>query len=152
MDKIYISFVSAHGRDWSVKGNERAVTEISLSREYEKKDENAVTREAAQQLQSYLNGERQNLSFAMELHGTAFQKEVWAALRNIPYGATVSYGEVASRIGRPKAVRAVGQAIGKNPCLVAVPCHRVMGKDGSLTGFSAGLELKRYLLALEQKR
>ena len=152
MDKVYISFVSVHGRIWSVVGNDRAVTEISLSCECEKTGENAVTREAARQLQAYLNGKRQHLSFAMELHGTVFQKEVWAALLTIPYGTTATYGEVASWIGRPKAVRAVGQAIGKNPCLVAVPCHRVVGKNGSLTGFSAGLELKRYLLALEQKR
>ncbi len=87
----------------------------------------------------------------MELAGTAFQREVWGALVDIPFGTTVSYGEVAAKIGRPKAVRAVGQAVGKNPCMIAVPCHRVIGKDGSLTGFSAGLEWKRYLLGLEQK-
>ena len=99
----------------------------------------------------YFSGNIPDFLPPFRLDGTDFQKQVWTALLQIPYGTTVSYGEVAEMIGRPKAVRAVGQAVGKNPCLIVVPCHRVMGKNGSLTGFSAGLELKRYLLGLEQK-
>lgn len=151
MDKVYISFASADSYIWAVRGNERAVTEIKPGKSDISFEENVITRTAALQLQEYLDGNRQSFDFPVECSGTAFQKEVWSALMQIPYGATASYGEVAEMIGRPKAVRAVGQAIGKNPCLIAVPCHRVIGKNGSLTGFSAGLKLKQYLLGLEQK-
>lgn len=151
MDKVYISFASADGDTWSVRGNERAVTEIKPGKTDISFEENVITRIAALQLKEYLDGNRRSFDFPVECSGTAFQKEVWAALMQIPYGTTASYGEVAELIGRPKAVRAVGQAIGKNPCLIAVPCHRVIGKNGGLTGFSAGLELKQYLLGLEQK-
>ena len=151
MDKVYISFVSADSRIWEVRGNDRAVTGITPGKAVLSCEENAVTRNAALQLQAYFCGARKIFDFSMEWSGTDFQKQVWSALLQIPYGTTVSYGQVAAMIGRPKAVRAVGQAVGKNPCLIAVPCHRVVGKNNNLTGFSAGLELKRYLLGLEQK-
>ena len=151
MEKVYISYVFADGRTWAVRGNERAVTGIRPESSALSCEENAVTRNAALQLQAYFCGARKIFDFPMEWSGTDFQKQVWSALLQIPYGTTVSYGQVAAMIGRPKAVRAVGQAVRKNPCLIAVPCHRVMGKDGRLTGFSAGLELKHYLLSLEQK-
>ena len=151
MEKVYISFTSADGYVWEVRGNERAVTEIKPGKTYITFEENVITRTAALQLQEYLDGNRRSFDFPVECSGTAFQKEVWSALLQIPYGTTASYGDVAEMIGRPKAVRAVGQAIGKNPCLIFVPCHRVIGKYGSLTGFSAGLKLKQYLLGLEQK-
>ncbi len=150
MDKVYISFICADGRTWAIRGNERAVTGIKPENPEMQYEENEVTRNAAMQLQAYFRGERQTFDLPVELTGTDFQKEVWSALQNIAYGTTVSYGELAARIGRSKAVRAVGQAVGKNPCLVAVPCHRVIGKDGSLTGFSSGQDIKRYLLGLEQ--
>ncbi len=86
----------------------------------------------------------------MELHGTPFQLQVWDALRTIPYGSAVSYSDIAAQIGKPKAVRAVGQAVGRNPCLIAIPCHRVLGKNGRLTGFSAGMDVKKQLLSLER--
>lgn len=151
MDKVYISFASADGYTWAVRGNERAVTCIRPESSALSCEENAVTRNAAMQLMGYFCGERNSFDFPIEWTGTDFQKQVWSALLQIPYGTTVSYGDVAEMIGRPKAVRAVGQAVGKKPCLIAVPCHRVIGKNGSLTGFSAGMELKRYLLGLEQK-
>jgi len=81
--------------------------------------------------------------------GTAFQREVWNALRDIPYGATISYAQLAQRIGKPSAMRAVGAANGRNPLPIVVPCHRVIGADGSLTGFGGGLPTKRFLLELE---
>ena len=103
------------------------------------------------QLEEYFAGMRQ--MFALPLHplGTPFQLAVWQELARIPYGTTVSYGELARRIGQPQAVRAVGAANGRNPLPIVLPCHRVIGADGSLTGFGGGLPTKRSLLALEQR-
>src|SRR4051794_35862789 len=108
----------------------------------------AVTR----QLGEYFAGERTAFDLPLQPHGTDFQRAGWAALRAIPYGETRSYGEIARAVGRPDAVRAVGAANGSNPIAVIVPCHRVIGADGSLTGFGGGLERKRILLDLEQGR
>lgn len=101
------------------------------------------------QLDEYFSGERHTFDLPMRLDGTAFQKIVWEALLEIPYGATWSYGELARRIGNPKASRAVGLANGRNPISILVPCHRVIGADGSLTGYGGGVERKRWLLAHE---
>lgn len=99
----------------------------------------------------YLEGRRMEFSMQLDSRGTAFRELVWEALRQIPYGETCSYSDIAARIGKPSAVRAVGSAIGANPVLIAVPCHRVVGKDGSMTGFREGLDMKRLLLDLEKK-
>jgi methylated-DNA-[protein]-cysteine S-methyltransferase len=107
-------------------------------------------REARRQLEEYFAGERREFFLPLEPAGTDFQQPVWQALRTIPYGETISYGELASRIGNPRAVRAVGLANGRNPLSIVVPCHRVIGADGSLTGYGGGLERKRFLLALER--
>jgi methylated-DNA-[protein]-cysteine S-methyltransferase len=104
---------------------------------------------AVVQLEEYFAGERRQFSLPLQPEGTPFQKVVWSALRTIPYGATLSYGELARRIGRPSASRAVGAANGANPLPIIVPCHRVIGADRSLTGFGGGLKTKRFLLALE---
>jgi len=101
------------------------------------------------QIEAYLARERLRFDLALAPRGTPFQLDVWEALRRIPWGETVSYGELARRIGKPRAVRAVGRANGANPIPIVVPCHRVVGADGSLTGFGGGLEAKRLLLALE---
>lgn len=103
------------------------------------------------QLEEYFAGTRQ--TFALPLHplGTPFQLAVWDELARIPYGITLSYGDVARRIGQPQAVRAVGAANGRNPLPIVLPCHRVIGADGSLTGFGGGLPVKRYLLSFEQR-
>jgi len=106
--------------------------------------------DAVHQLEDYLNGEKEHLTMNLDIsHGTSFQQDVWKALRNIPYGVTASYSEIANQIGRPEAVRAVAGAIGANRILIAVPCHRVIGKNGKLTGFRGGLEMKKSLLQLE---
>lgn len=105
--------------------------------------------ETEQQLKGYFAGKRKTFSVALDLNGTEFQKKVWAALLTIPCGETRSYGQIASQIGKPKAVRAVGAANGRNPCSIIVPCHRVIGSTGKLTGFGGGLEAKAYLLELE---
>jgi methylated-DNA-[protein]-cysteine S-methyltransferase len=109
-------------------------------------------REAIRQLQAYFAGTLEEFDLPLAPEGTQFQRAVWQALRSIPYGATVSYGEIARRIGRPKAVRAVGAANGRNPLPIVVPCHRVIGSDGSLTGFGGGLMTKQRLLDLERCR
>jgi methylated-DNA-[protein]-cysteine S-methyltransferase len=101
------------------------------------------------QLERYFGGEAVTFDVALRPRGTAFQQRVWEALRQVPYGHTITYGELARRIGHPTAVRAVGRANGANPISILVPCHRVIGGNGSLTGYSGGLERKRKLLALE---
>lgn len=106
---------------------------------------------AALQLDEYFAGQRRRFDIPLLLTGTEFQKKVWQALLEIPYGATISYGELASRIGMPHAVRAVANANGANAISIFAPCHRVIGSDNSLTGYAGGLPAKQYLLGLEQK-
>lgn len=103
------------------------------------------------ELDQYFRGERKSMTAPMDLKGTPFQKEIWHTLRNIPYGETMTYSQVANMIGRPSATRAVAAAIGSNPALVSIPCHRVVGKDGTLTGYRGGLEMKKRLLQLEKE-
>lgn len=105
--------------------------------------------EVEQQLGAYFAGRLKVFSLPLQFSGTAFQNEVWTALREIRFGATCSYAEIAEAIGRPEAVRAVGAANGQNPIPIVVPCHRVIGKDGSLTGFGGGLAMKSWLLRHE---
>jgi len=103
------------------------------------------------QLEAYFKGELTRFDLALNAHGTDFQKIVWKELVRIPYGETISYGELAKKIKNPNASRAVGMANGKNPISIIIPCHRVIGKDGSLTGFGGGLEVKKKLLDLEKR-
>ena len=102
------------------------------------------------QLDEYFTGKRHEFLVELRLAGTAFQKSVWQALRGIPWGETRSYSEIASAIGRPRSCRAVGAAIGRNPVSIVIPCHRVIGADGSLRGFAAGMQVKQWLLDHEQ--
>jgi methylated-DNA-[protein]-cysteine S-methyltransferase len=108
-----------------------------------------VLDEAAGQLSDYFDGTRKSFSVPLDLVGTPFQLKAWYALAGIPYGTTVSYADQARRIGHPTAIRAVGAANGRNPVAIFLPCHRIIGSDGSLTGFGGGLERKRYLLEHE---
>jgi methylated-DNA-[protein]-cysteine S-methyltransferase len=103
------------------------------------------------QLEEYFAGSRQEFDLALHADGTAFQLQVWAALREIPYGETASYGQTAAAIGRPTGSRAVGLANGRNPISIIVPCHRVIGANGSMTGYGGGIEAKQWLLAHEQR-
>jgi methylated-DNA-[protein]-cysteine S-methyltransferase len=109
----------------------------------------AALEAAAAQLREYLAGERTDFDLPLRPQGNEFELAVWAELLRIPYGETTSYGEIARRIGHPGAARAVGRANGRNPIAIVVPCHRVIGSDGSLTGYGGGLDLKRALLTLE---
>lgn len=109
-----------------------------------------LAQNAEKQLMEYFAGERKTFELPLHIKGTAFQQKVWRALMDIPYGETRTYGEIAAAIGNPKASRAVGGANHKNPLMIFVPCHRVIGADGSLVGFGGGMDVKRYLLELER--
>src|SRR5215475_2854465 len=114
-------------------------------------DDEPVLASAARQLDAYFDGDLTSFDLPLTLDGSQFQRTVWAALQDIPYGQTTSYGELAKRIGQPSASRAVGLANGRNPVSIIVPCHRVIGADGSLTGYGGGMDRKRFLLAHEQR-
>lgn len=113
--------------------------------------EDGTLAQAVRQLAEYFDGSRTQFDLPLLMDGTAFQRRVWTALRDIPYGETISYGQLADRIGQPSASRAVGLANGRNPIGIIVPCHRVIGANGSLTGYGGGIERKSYLLAHEQR-
>ncbi len=106
---------------------------------------------AAQQIDAYFRGELKSFDLRLSPLGTAFQRSVWNALHKIPYGGTISYGELAKRLGKPTASRAVGAANGRNPLPIVVPCHRVIGGSGQLTGYYGGTHLKEFLLKLERR-
>ena len=114
------------------------------------KHSNRIVDMAINQLQDYFDGKLKTFDLPLRPSGTEFQKNVWRQLQQIGYGRTASYGEIATAIVKPKASRAVGMANSKNPIPIVVPCHRIIGKDGSLTGFAGGLDTKRWLLAHEQ--
>jgi methylated-DNA-[protein]-cysteine S-methyltransferase len=120
---------------------------VPIDPRWERRDE--AFAQLRQQLTEYFDGRRTTFDIALDLGGNPFEQRVWQALCEIPYGKTVSYGEIARTIGAPSAARAVGLANGRNPVAVIVPCHRVIGADGSLTGYGGGLERKRLLLDLE---
>lgn len=106
---------------------------------------------ARKQLDAYFAGRRESFDLPLALAGTPFQRSVWAELAHIPFGETITYGAIAAAIGKPAAVRAVGAAVGRNPVSIVLPCHRVLGASGALTGFAGGIERKRFLLAHEQE-
>ena len=114
-----------------------------------RRDDHPILLETERQLRDYFGGRRKVFDLPLDFNGTEFQRKVWAALLTIPYGETRSYAQIASQVGRPDAVRAVGAANGKNPISIIAPCHRVIGSSGKLTGFAGGLETKAFLLALE---
>ncbi len=114
-------------------------------------EDSSTLNEAIQQLEEYFSGKRTQFDLPLAATGTAFQQSVWQALCRIPYGETWSYQQLADEIGNPKAVRAVGLANGKNPISIIVPCHRVIGKSGKLTGYAGGVDTKQKLLELEKR-
>ncbi len=151
MSKEEVGYIN--GKDWGLKlvleeGRLRRITFGTA-----KQADNAIgeaSREARRQLEKYLTGAGREFTLELDIRGTEFQKKVWNALREIPYGETRTYREIAERIGHPLAARAVGQAAHKNPLPIVIPCHRLVGSNGALTGYAGGLELKRSLLALER--
>jgi methylated-DNA-[protein]-cysteine S-methyltransferase len=112
-------------------------------------EKHPVIRETERQLNEYFEGKRRSFSLALDMRGTRFQSDVWEALLAIPFGETRSYGQLAKQLGNPKATRAIGAANGRNPISIVVPCHRVIGSSGRLTGFAGGLDRKAHLLDLE---
>jgi methylated-DNA-[protein]-cysteine S-methyltransferase len=149
----YRTFPTAIG-DLTVAGDSRAVRFVHFERNGGPrgswiKSRGGVVRDAQSQLEEYLERGRRVFDVPLAPRGTSFQQSVWEQLRRIPYGETVSYGELARRIGQPTASRAVGAANGANPIPILVPCHRAVGADGSMTGFGGGIAVKRMLLALE---
>ena len=123
--------------------------ERPLRQEPERQEDSGLLAEATRQLQEYFDGRRRRFTLPVAPAGTPFQQRVWQELQEIPWGTTTTYGEVARRIGQPTAVRAVGSANGRNPVAIVIPCHRVIGSDGSLTGYAGGIATKRRLLQLE---
>ena len=128
-----------------------ALLAITTHRTYKGiKQETLLIKEVYRQLSEYLIGERKYFELPLNPKGTEFQRQVWQALCDIPYGETRSYKQIAEAIGNPKAVRAVGMANNRNPLLIVIPCHRVIGANGKLIGYGAGIEMKDYLLKLEK--
>ncbi|HEX4605656.1 MAG TPA: methylated-DNA--[protein]-cysteine S-methyltransferase [Candidatus Angelobacter sp.] len=159
MKSIYYSWFESPIGLLLLAGSESALKLVSFSagrhaREVDPqwREDRSAFEEVVRQLQAYFGGQRTSFELPLKLEGTDFQKKVWMALQEIPYGETVSYKELAESIGRPKAVRAVGAANGANPIPIIIPCHRVIGNNGSLTGFGGGLPLKKKLLELESRQ
>lgn len=134
----------------TVEDNGEFVTAVSFSKKRSSDKESELAKITYFQLQEYFQKKRKEFQIPVKPVGTDFQRLVWKALREIPYGQVVSYKDIAQKIGNPKAYRAVGMANNKNPIAIIIPCHRVIGKDGSLTGYAGGLDLKKYLLDLEK--
>ena len=126
----------------------KALAKLEFS-ECKNEHKHSIIKTAEIQLEEYFTGGRTTFDIPLDPKGTEFQKRVWEELSKIPYGQTITYGEQAKRLGRPKSARAVGAANGKNPIGIVIPCHRVIGASGSLTGFAGGIETKRQLLAIE---
>ncbi|MGJ5642937.1 methylated-DNA--[protein]-cysteine S-methyltransferase [Formosa sp. S-31] len=131
-----------------ISGNADGITAITVlnTKEEVSKDIPETLKSCALQLQDYFSGKRQSFDLKLNPEGTTFQKQVWQALQTIPYGKTVSYLELSKQLGDVKAIRAVASANGKNPLWIVIPCHRVIGTDGSLTGYAGGLHRKQWLL------
>lgn len=149
--KYAFLYDSPAGRLWIAEEN-GAITDIRYGPVHDAEVlETPLLRSAFEQLSAYFNGSRRLFDLPLNAAGTAFQKSVWQALLNIPYGETRSYSDIARAVGNVRACRAVGMANNKNPIAVIIPCHRVIGADGRLAGYSGGLDIKRLLLELEKK-
>jgi methylated-DNA-[protein]-cysteine S-methyltransferase len=157
MQRSYFTVMPSPIGELTLSGDGRALTGVYMELHKRRpplpvgavRDDSALAAARAQ-LEEYFEGERVEFDLPLEAGGTPFQRDVWAALREIPYGETISYGELARRIGRPDASRAVGLANGRNPISIVVPCHRVIGASGTLTGYGGGLDRKRFLLEHER--
>ena len=134
-----------------VEDNGEKLISVRICENAESNNMSDLTQRAIHQLKEYFSGTRKSFDLPLEMNGTEFQKKVWNALLDIPYGETRSYKDIAEKIGNPKAVRAVGGANNKNKLMIIVPCHRVIGANGSLTGYAGGMEAKARLIELEKK-
>lgn len=138
-----------------IKENNKKIREIHFNKEEIRKDlesnKSPLIKETIEQLEEYLQGKRKSFDIPLDPKGTEFQKSVWNELLKIPYGETCSYGEIAKRIGNPKAARAIGMANNRNPISIVIPCHRVIGASGKLVGYGGGIAIKEKLLNLEKE-
>lgn len=157
MSKKYRTYYVSELGVMEIRGSEAGIEVVEFVKESSGEEMKAkeaeipaCLRECVRQLSEYFEGRRREFSLKLNPRGTDFQKRVWGELQKIPYGKTVSYGDIARAIGNPAAVRAVGGANGRNPIVVIIPCHRVIGSDGRLTGFGAGLWRKERLLGHER--
>ena len=134
-----------------IDGNDQCITSIAFCTSEPKVSENLpeLYLNLIHQFDDYFTYRKWTFNVPLQPHGTDFQKKVWIELQKIPFGKTISYQELANRLGNPKVIRAAASANGKNPIAILIPCHRVIGKDGSLTGYAGGLERKKFLLELE---
>lgn len=160
MKKIF--FYNSPIGEIGIVENEKRITGIYSGDELEDKnilikdrnyilEETVLISKAYNELKEYFKGDRKEFTIPLSLEGTEFQKQVWQELINIPYGETRSYKEIAIKIGKPTAARAIGMANNKNKILIVIPCHRVIGQDGSLVGYGAGIDIKKHLLDLEKE-
>jgi len=148
---LYKSIVATPHGFLSIFATDNAVKAIDFSDIHPLANENRISKLAAKQLSEYIANKRECFDLPLEPDGTDFQKHVWQALLDIPFGTTASYLDIAIAVGNKKACRAVGAANGKNPIPIVIPCHRIIGTNGKLTGYAGGLTRKTYLLALESK-
>ncbi|MBZ4662682.1 MAG: Ogt [Caloramator sp.] len=151
LGSYYISFYDSPIGLIKIAANEEAIVALDFVYKRSKENENDVIRQCKIQLDEYFKGIRKEFDVNIEVNGTEFQKMVWQELKRIPYGQVRSYKDIAVAIGNEKAVRAVGGANNKNKIAIIIPCHRVVGKDGSLTGYAGGLWRKKWLLEHEER-
>jgi len=154
MSKVYFIYKTEFGRVF-IESDGNAITQIKTEAKINpkgKKEADVLTDKAALQLVEYFSGKRNRFDIPLNPHGTDFQCSVWKALCDIPFGETRSYKQIACAVNNPNACRAVGLANNRNPIWIMIPCHRVIGTDGGLTGYGGGLEMKQRLLELENKR
>lgn len=149
---LYIEQMNTPLGNMEITANNKAVISVYFKdMDTKTENKNDITTECKQQLEQYFASERTVFDLPLEHHGTDFQKQVWQALLDIPFGTVASYLNIAQAINNPKAIRAVGAANGKNPHTIIVPCHRIIGSNGTLTGYASGLERKSWLLEHESK-
>ena len=148
---IYISYVYTKIGIIEIRATSRKLLSILfVDEDLEHVTENEITKKCGKEIEEYFNGKRREFDINIEVEGTEFQKKVLEEVKKIPYGMTMSYQQIAQNIGRENSARAVGTTIGKNTLLIVIPCHRVIGSNGSMTGYLGGVERKKYLLELEK--
>lgn len=151
---MYTSYYKNEKVMIKIKSNEDSVTEITFVKDKndieDETEENLIIKQCKEQLDEYFEGERKEFRIKYIYSGTKFQERVWKELLNVGYGTTISYKELSKRVGNPKAVRAVANAVGKNKIGIIILCHRIIGSNGTLTGYAGGLENKKYLLEIEK--
>lgn len=152
---MYIGYYKNNKVNIKIEASETEITDISFiqnnSEAEEQEKVNQVIKQCKEELKKYFRGELKNFKIKYHTQGTEFQEKVWKELLNVKYGTTISYKELAKRIGRPTSVRAVANAVGKNKIGIIIPCHRIIGSNGTLTGYAGGIQNKRYLLEIERR-